>query len=122
MANKQKRDWSEYLVIAILVLAFCFGGFMFAISVGLDGVAKILLLIAVVMGVFALLAKFLPNLVMPLFYVLLIFGLLYALGGISLILNGVGLVIGIPIFGLVLWIIYRIGDRYGWWKKANPYD
>lgn len=22
---------------------------------------------------------------------------------------------------LFYWIIYRIGDRFGWWKKSNPY-
>lgn len=88
---------------------------MFTIAVGLDGIAKILLLIAAVIGVFALMAKFLPNAVMPFFYVLSCTAVLYAFGGLRLIYY----IVGIPLIILSYWGVYKIGDRLGWWKPAS---
>jgi len=119
MEKKQKIDWSGILITALLILLFCFGGFMFAISVGSDDVAELFVFIAAIIGAFFLFAMFLPKLVIPLFYVLLISGLLYAFGGMPLFLNGVGFVIGVPILVLVVWGIYKIGDRFGWWELSD---
>ncbi|HEY4505795.1 MAG TPA: hypothetical protein VJG67_03850 [Candidatus Paceibacterota bacterium] len=47
-----------------------------------------------------------------------VFLLLYGLGGTSLILNAIGLVVGVSILGLILWAIFAIGERYGWWKEG----
>ena len=115
MEKKQKRSLSEYLVVIILVLLFCFGGFMFTIAVGLDSVAKMLLLIAAVMSILSLLIKFLPNAVMPLFYVASCTATLYAFGGLRLI----NYIIGIPLIILSYWGFYKLGDHFGWWKPAS---
>ncbi|HRY76634.1 MAG TPA: hypothetical protein P5524_00500 [Candidatus Paceibacterota bacterium] len=115
MEKKTKASLSEYLVVAVLILLFCFGGFIFAIAVGFDGIAKILLLIATVIGVFALLAKFLPNVVIPFLYILLTTAALYAFGGSNLIYY----VIGTPIIILAYWGLCKIGDHFGWWKSAS---
>ena len=115
MEKKQKIDWSGFLIMALLILLFCFGGFMFAISVGSDGVAKLFVLIGAIIGAFVLLAKFLPNTVMPFFYVLSCTVVLYAFGGLRLIYY----IVGIPVIVLVYWGIYKIGDHFGWWKPAS---
>ena len=58
--------------------------------------------------------KYIGNIVVALFWLVVIFGTLYGLGGMSLVINGIGLVIGVPIFGLVLWGIYKVGNRRNW--------
>lgn len=50
--------------------------------------------------------------------IVLAFLTLYGLGGMQLVLNAVGLVIGIPLLGLALLATYKIGERYGWWKEG----
>jgi len=60
--------------------------------------------------------KYIGNIVVALFWLVVIFGTLYGLGGMPLVLNGIGLIIGVPIFGLVLWGIYKA------WKKYEELD
>ena len=62
--------------------------------------------------------KILGNIIVILFWFIVIFLTLYGLGGMPLVLNGVGLVIGVPILGLFLWIIYKIGNRFHWWLDS----
>ena len=57
----------------------------------------------------------LANTVVILFWLIVVFLTLYGLGGMSLVLNGVGFVIGVPILGLFFWGIYKLGDRFHWW-------
>ena len=62
--------------------------------------------------------KILGNIIVILFWFIVIFLTLYGLGGMSFVLNGVGLLISVPIFGLFLWIIYKIGNRFHWWLDS----
>ena len=62
--------------------------------------------------------KILGNIIVILFWFIVIFLTLYGLGGMSFVLNGVGLLISVPIFGLLLWIFYKIGNRFHWWLDS----
>jgi len=44
--------------------------------------------------------------------------MLYGLGGMSLVLNGIGFIIGVPILVLFFGIIYKKGNRFHWWFDA----
>ena len=57
----------------------------------------------------------LTRLIIILYAVFIILGTLYGLGGIDTVLGTFGLLVGLPIFGLILWGIYRFGYRLHWW-------
>ena len=58
------------------------------------------------------------NLIIILFWSLVVLVMLYGLGGMSLVLNGIGFIIGVPILVLFFGIIYKTGNRFHWWFDA----
>ncbi|MDD2785987.1 MAG: hypothetical protein PHS79_03785 [Patescibacteria group bacterium] len=45
---------------------------------------------------------------------------IFVLALVSLVLYAFDLwwILGIPVIGLSLWGIYKIGERYGWWREG----
>lgn len=63
--------------------------------------------------------QYIGNIIITFFWLVVVFGTLYGLGGMPLVLNGIGLVIGVPILGLILWGIFRFGEKRNWWGKPR---
>lgn len=115
MEKKQKTSLSEHLVKVGLIALFCFGGIVLISAVGFGEIAKTFAIIIGVTCLFLLIATFSAKAAYHCFVGLLAMMVLYAFGGLNLIYY----IIGIPAIVLVYWSIYKIGDRFGWWKPVS---
>ncbi|MEN9582544.1 MAG: hypothetical protein RL641_498 [Candidatus Parcubacteria bacterium] len=91
---------------------------MFAASVGLNGTVKVVGGIVAYIILMALLVKFSPVLAYCMVILtLVVVGLAVIAGNFE---YAATLVFSVLLLGLVVWIIYKIGDRFGWWKQSYP--
>ncbi len=99
---------------AVLVLLFSFGAFIFAISTELDSALTFIAVILAAVSVLFLLTKFIPKLAVLIIDLLGGLFFLYATGAQELIKY----VLGALVLGLILWAIFTLGNRFGWWKEG----
>jgi hypothetical protein len=115
MEKQQKKSLYEHLVIPVIILLVCFGALMLTLSLGINGVVTMFISIGVVLGIFMLLMRYNAKTAFYFFYLLLALIIIYALGG----WNFVYYIFAALLILLAGWGIYKIGDRFGWWKPAS---
>lgn len=111
MNQNPKRSISEYLVGAGLILVPCLGALMFVHEAGFSDTAILIVSIMGFIGLIAALFKVNPILGYYSFVLALILLVLYAVDMLWML--------GIPVVILFYLVIYKIGERYGWWKQGS---
>jgi len=102
---------------AIFIAIPILGIFLFINAVGIEGTMKLVLIIAGVIGLFALLTLIAPILAYYFFILLMGFVFFYSIDG----WNTIAYIVGIPIVIIGYWLVYKIGERFHWWDKTYPY-